>query len=137
MGAFLVIENMKGDSTVNSIFPLDLIQQCWAALVPLVILLLLKQEERIRELLKKALIAYGLGWITYELVRLTAYSTARDNLFVLDVKVFLTYIFLELAWKRIHPDEDEDVPALLIQAFYVLGAIVSFVGVVLSFLGYA
>ncbi len=57
----------------------DLVQLRWTARVPGVFLLLLKHEERIREMLKKALTVDGLACFTYEVVRIAAALLASSR----------------------------------------------------------
>jgi hypothetical protein len=113
----------------------DLAQLLWSALIPLVFFLLLRHKKRLQELLGKALAAYCLAWVTYEIVRPAAFPRARDGWLVLGVKTFVVFLLLELAWGKIHPARDEDAPSSLVLALYIALALVSFIGVVLSFLG--
>ncbi len=116
-------------------FGFDPAQLLWAALLPLVCILLLRHKKRTEELLGKAAAAYGLIWFTYQVVRVTAFPHTRDGWLVPGMKTFLVFLLLELAWAKIHPARDEEVPTSLVRALYIAAALVSFIGVVLSFLG--
>lgn len=119
-------------------FGIDLVQQLWAGLAPLVLyLLLIRHRERVQELLKKALIVYLLAWFTYEVVRAVALPQARDSWLVLGMKTFLVFVLLELTWEKIHPPAGEEVPSSLTRALYIILGLAGFIGVVLSFLGRA
>lgn len=120
------------------IYGIDLVQQLWAGLVPLVFFLLFKYDKaRTLELLNKALVVYVLAWLTYEIVRLVALPHTRDNWLVLGVKVFFVFVLMEMAWSTIHPAVEDEIPSSLVKVLYAVGALAGFIGVVLSFLGRA
>jgi hypothetical protein len=119
------------------IYHVDFVQVLWAALLPVVVLLVRREERRLDGLLLKALIVYCLGYIAYEAIRLSVFPQTRDNWLVLGTKVFLVFLLLELAWEQIHPPEHEETPPVAIQVLYALGGIIGFIGVLFSFLGRA
>ena len=83
----------------------------------------------------KALAAYGLAWVTYEIVRAAAFSHTRDGWLLLGVKTLVVFLLLELAWSKIHPAREEAAPSSLVLFLYIALALVGFIGAVLSFLG--
>lgn len=116
-------------------FGFDLAQLLWSILIPLVFLLLLRHKKRLQELLGKALVVYGLAWITYEVVRIAAFPHTKDGWLMLGIKTFVAFLLLELAWGKVHPAREELAPTSLVLFLYVVLALVGFIGVVLSFLG--